>query len=268
MSTHDAPWPVGTPCWVDLSVDNQAAAQEFYSALFGWEYNISGPEFGNYAMAHLGGRNVAGIGGKMGPAQPSVWTTYLASENLEDTATKITAANGTVHMPPMDIANNGRMMIAMDASGAAFGAWQSGDMTGFALVNQPGAVIWNDHLSADPKAAANFYSQAFGLSVGPLSDTGDGCTLKVGEEIVASSQMMPQDYPPGVPPHWLVYFAVTDIEACLTKVSELGGTIMRPAVQSPWGLNALVGGLENEPLVLIETPAEGYPSSDPQGVRS
>ncbi|MGL5829620.1 MAG: VOC family protein [Angustibacter sp.] len=268
MSTHDTPWPVGTPCWVDLSVDDQAAAQTFYAGLFGWQYDISGPEFGHYAMAHSNGRNIAGIGSKMGPDQPSVWTTYLASADLDETSTRIAAAGGVTHVAPMDIANQGRMMIAMDSSGAAFGAWQSRDMTGFALVNEPNAVIWNEHLSADPTVAEAFYGQVFGLDSGPLEESGAGVALRVGTEIVASAQTFPQDYPTGVPPHWLVYFAVQDLEATLARVPELGGTLLRPAVDSPWGSTAVISGPENEPIALIETPAEGFPSSDPQGATS
>jgi predicted enzyme related to lactoylglutathione lyase len=35
MSTRNEPWPAGTPCWVDLSVRDREAAQQFYSALLG-----------------------------------------------------------------------------------------------------------------------------------------------------------------------------------------------------------------------------------------
>ncbi|MGH3923304.1 MAG: VOC family protein, partial [Pseudonocardiaceae bacterium] len=48
MPTRTNPWPTGTPCWVDLSVPDLAAAKEFYGAVFGWSFVDSGAEFGHY----------------------------------------------------------------------------------------------------------------------------------------------------------------------------------------------------------------------------
>jgi predicted enzyme related to lactoylglutathione lyase len=31
-----------------------------------------------------------------------------------------------------------------------------------------------------------------------------------------------------VPPYWMVYFAVADVDASTTRVSELGGTVVVP----------------------------------------
>ena len=66
MSTHETAWPAGTPCWVELSADDPAAANAFYASLFGWDIEVSGPEFGGYGVARVDGHRVAGIGGKMG----------------------------------------------------------------------------------------------------------------------------------------------------------------------------------------------------------
>jgi predicted enzyme related to lactoylglutathione lyase len=34
MPTRDEAWPQGTPCWVDLGVDDVDAARTFYTQLF------------------------------------------------------------------------------------------------------------------------------------------------------------------------------------------------------------------------------------------
>ena len=62
MVTRDTPWPEGTPCWVDLSVDDLPKAIAFYQGLFGWEVQRGGPEVGGYSMALIGGKAAAGIG--------------------------------------------------------------------------------------------------------------------------------------------------------------------------------------------------------------
>jgi uncharacterized protein len=49
--TRDTRWPAGTPCWVDVSVDDVPKAVAFYEALFGWDIQVGGPEVGGYAIA-------------------------------------------------------------------------------------------------------------------------------------------------------------------------------------------------------------------------
>jgi uncharacterized protein len=62
----------------------------------------------------------------MGPADmPTFWTTYLASENADETAAKIKAAGGQLLTDPMDVMNAwdspyGRMAVVRDDQGAAF----------------------------------------------------------------------------------------------------------------------------------------------------
>jgi len=51
MTTHTQAKPVGTPTWVDLMAPDTDAARAFYHTLFGWEYDIGGPEFGGYTQA-------------------------------------------------------------------------------------------------------------------------------------------------------------------------------------------------------------------------
>ncbi len=56
MTVHKGAWPPGTPCWVDLSVSDMQRSQEFYGAVFGWEFSQRAEEFGGYSNAFLRGR--------------------------------------------------------------------------------------------------------------------------------------------------------------------------------------------------------------------
>ena len=53
MTTHAYAKPAGTPTWGDLMTPDIDAARAFYHAVFGWEYDIGGPEFGGYTTARL-----------------------------------------------------------------------------------------------------------------------------------------------------------------------------------------------------------------------
>ena len=81
---------------------------------------------------------MAGIGPKQGPpGMPPAWTTYLASDDLDDTVSKIKAAGGQTIMEPMDVMDVGRMAVAADPGGAFFGVWQARGTPGSAWPTSP-----------------------------------------------------------------------------------------------------------------------------------
>src|SRR5437588_13117214 len=100
------------PAWVDLSSSDPAGSREFYSKLFGWKVEVDpDPQYGGYAMAKLGGKDVAGIGPKQMAEAPSAWTVYISSPNVADSVKKVEAAGGKVIVPPMEGGPQGPMAI-------------------------------------------------------------------------------------------------------------------------------------------------------------
>ena len=173
MVTRDTPWPDGTPSWVDLGTSDIPKAIAFYSRQFGWDVEPGGPEMGGYSMARLGGRNVAGIGPIMGPpGTPSAWTTYFASADVDATAARIANAGGQILSGPMDVMEQGRLVVAADVTGAVFGVWQGRKHTGIEVANVPGAFTWSEHMSRDFEGAKAFYAAVFGYEYGDMSSDG------------------------------------------------------------------------------------------------
>src|SRR5262245_20120910 len=137
MVTRDTAWLPGTPCWVDLTVDDRDQATAFYGALFGWTVEVNpDPEFGGHGNFQLDGKDVAGVGPAQQPGQPAAWTTYVATDDVDRTASKITEAGGTVFPPgKLEIGPFGTLIVASDPTGAVFGVWQSGQHIGFQVAN-------------------------------------------------------------------------------------------------------------------------------------
>ncbi len=237
MVTRDTRWPAGTPCWVDVSVDDVSKAVAFYETLLGWEIQVGGPEVGGYAIARSGGHIVAGIGPKMGPAEaPSAWTTYLATDDADATADKIKGAGGQLLAGPMDVMEEGRMAIAMDTAGAAFGIWQGGNTAGIGLANETGALTWNEHMSRDIDGSQAFYRAVFGYDYQDMSGEGFRyAMLMVDGHEVGGIGEYPEGTPARAPAAWGAYFAVADTDAAMAKAVELGGSVVRPASDSPYG---------------------------------
>jgi predicted enzyme related to lactoylglutathione lyase len=192
---------------VDVSVDDIPKAIAFYEALFGWDIPAGGPEVGGYSIAHKNGRIVAAIGPKMGPpGTPSAWTTYLATDNVDATAAKIKGAGGQVLAEPMDVMSEGRMAIAMDTAGAAFGLWRGANTTGIGLANEPGSLSWNEHMSRDFEASKAFYQAVFGYDYQDMS--GDGfkyAMFMVDRHEVGGIGEYPAGTPEQMPAAWAAY---------------------------------------------------------------
>jgi uncharacterized protein len=258
MVTRDTAWGDGTPCWVDLGVADIGKAGAFYAALFGWDVHQGPPEAGGYALCLKDGRQVAGIGPKMGPPEePSAWTTYLATSNADETAGKIKAAGGHVLVEPMDVMEQGRMAMASDPAGAVFGLWQARAHSGVQLANDPGALTWNENLSRDFDGNKAFYHALFGYEYGDMSDAGFRyATLKIGGTEVGGIGQLDSSFPADVPARWSVYFAVEDTDAAVAKMTSLGGATIRPPWDTPYGRMAVVADDHGAVFSVMMAPAD------------
>ncbi|MEA2422459.1 MAG: uncharacterized protein QOF55_1558 [Thermoleophilaceae bacterium] len=219
----------GTFSWADVTTTDQAAAKEFYSGLFGWEAEDMPVGVGVfYSMMHLGGRNVAAISPQQ-PQQaeagvPPTWNSYVTVASADDAAAKAGELGGTVHAPPFDVMDAGRMAVIQDPQGAFFMVWEPRENIGAGVVNGPGRLSWNELASPDVDASTQFYGGLFGWTAKEF----EGMPVRylvvsVGERSNGGIREMGND---PAPPHWLVYFGVDDIEAGLAKAKELGGTVM------------------------------------------
>jgi uncharacterized protein len=242
MVTRDTAWAPGTPCWVDLGVDDIAQAGRFYTRLFGWEVQAGGPETGGYAMCTRDGRAVSGIGPKQGPpGTPSVWTTYLASADADAAAARIKAASGQVLTGPMDVMGFGRMLIAADPGGAVFGVWQAGSHLGAGVANEPGTLCWNENFSRDLDGNKSFYQAVFGYEYADISSAGMRYfTFSVNGAVAGGIGEIGGDFPAAMPACWTVYFATGDTDAAVREVTAAGGGVDRPPWDSPYGRMAVV----------------------------
>jgi predicted enzyme related to lactoylglutathione lyase len=83
----------------------------------------------------------------------------------------------------------------------------------------------------------NFYRTVFAWDTYVAGDTDEFryTTLGQGEGQLAGIMDASAFLPPGVPAHWSVYFGTDDADAALAKTVELGGSIVQPAEDTPYG---------------------------------
>ena len=183
-------------------------AAGFYGGLFGWE--LDGDRF------TLNGRAVAGLA----PSRPDRfegWLTYLATDDVEHTADRISAAYGRRLTRPEERAG-ARTSIVTDASGAIFGLWQATGFAGAQLRGEPGTMAWSDLLTDDVTAATTFYSSVFGWSL--TNEFGSGEWLTEAHDSVAGLITGR----PGA--RWQPSFQVADARDTIDRCAHLGGRVI------------------------------------------
>jgi uncharacterized protein len=256
-------YPPGVPCWVDTAQPDPEAAVEFYSGLFGWEFEESMPAGspGHYFMGRLRGRDVAAVGSQP-EGMPTAWNMYVRVESAEETAAKAKDAGGSVLMEPFEVADAGRMAVLADPEGAAFCVWEPKDFAGAQLVNEHATWNFNELNTRDPGAAQTFYRAVFGWEATTLVTGDGGFTMfrcpgygdflaerdpdvrerqaSVGapegfEDAVAwLIPMQDGQFPEGTPAHWSTTFAVDDADAIAQQAPKLGGTVLAEPFDAPW----------------------------------
>ncbi|HEY0390208.1 MAG TPA: VOC family protein [Solirubrobacterales bacterium] len=252
----------GTPCWADLGTPDIDGAASFYGGLFGWSIpeGENSEQTGGYRQAMLRGKPVAGAMPLMQEGQPPAWSTYISVGDAEATAAKVREAGGTVIAEPMDVMELGRMAVFADPTGAVFGIWQPGAFVGAEVVNEAGAIVWNELNTRDIEGARAFYGAVFGWGFTEREfETGSYTTIKAGEDTVGGMIDISGRVPDEVPAHWLVYFAVDDTDATIEKAKGSGGeAVFGPEDISEVGRIAVLKDPFGAVLALIKpNPAMG-----------
>jgi len=92
MSEQTPTDDLDTFTWVELGVPDLYAAQRFYAAVFGWEFEAFAE---GYVVATSRGRNVCGLYAWPSPVADGV-RAYVKVADLEGTLERVVAAGGTV----------------------------------------------------------------------------------------------------------------------------------------------------------------------------
>lgn len=228
----------GAPCWIELFTSDPDKSRAFYGELLGWTAEETGPEFGGYVNFLKDGVRVAGCMRNDGSAGVTdAWTVYLATEDAKATVAAAAANGGQVIVDAMDVADLGTMAVVTDAGGAAVGVWQPNAHKGFGVVGEAGAPSWFELHTRDYERTVDFYRTVFGWSTQVVGDTPEFRYTMLGECDNQSAGIMDASafLPEGVPAHWSVYFGVADADAALARVVGLGGAVVMPAEDTPYG---------------------------------
>src|SRR5262245_49835919 len=110
--------------WYELMTTDATAAEDFYRKVVGWKLQASGQPGMDYTLLLAGEVPSAGLmrlpqEACDAGARPG-WVGYVGVGDVDAYAARVTAAGGTVHVPPTDIPNIGRFAMVADPQGAVF----------------------------------------------------------------------------------------------------------------------------------------------------
>jgi predicted enzyme related to lactoylglutathione lyase len=153
---------------------------------------------------------------------------YIFVTSADDTAARVAELGGTVHAPPFDVMDHGRMSVVQDPTGGMFCVWQPIKTQGTGITNVDGTVVWADLSTPDQGKAAQFYGDLFGWKM-------------VGQDMkpaapgdyfhIVNGSIQPAEHrPEGVPAHWLLYYQVSDCDGTVAKVKSRGGKVVMPTM--------------------------------------
>jgi hypothetical protein len=99
---------------------------------------------------------------------------------------------------------------------------------------QVGEFCWNELMTPDTKKAQAFYSSLLGWTtqehdIGEMTYT----MFMSGDKGIAGMMQTPKDQTTQIPPHWMSYICVADVEDTLTKAKSLGASVKVPVTPVP-----------------------------------
>ncbi len=234
MATSSAP---GRFVWYDLLTSDRRQAAAFYEKLFGWKIKEQHYEgFGTYLMISAG---EVGIGGLVpikpdGPIPPH-WAAYVSHPDPDAACRRAKELGGKILKEGTDIPGVGRFAAVSDGSTAylmpfRFDGDQPPEEEGLPPV---GRFCWNELLTDDVEGARKFYTQLFGWETS-RTDMSPGepyhMFLRGGQQ-VAGLMKRPANMP--VPPSWLYYVRVENVDKSFARAKELGAGICLEPMDIP-----------------------------------
>jgi uncharacterized protein len=248
---------VGRFVWHDLVTSDPAAAQTFYAALLGWEFEPTTRAGRSFVIARSGGQPTGGIvqrqDGKTGPA---TWLAYLSVADIDRAIGQVTSAGGKVLFPPTPVGAYGRIAVVLDPQGAPLGlAGVTGTLPTEPVQPPLQRFFWMEHLAKDAPAALAFYEELAGYeSSVSTSERGiDYHVLKRQRSRAGLLQVPPELE--GVQPNWLPYVRVEDPAALAAKAVSLGGkVVIEPRADIRKGTLAIITDPTGAALALQKWP--------------
>jgi predicted enzyme related to lactoylglutathione lyase len=229
----------GSFVWYDHLTRDPGAAVNFYGDVIGWKTQPFG-EDSHYLMwvgdqGPLGGViALPAEAAKMGA--PPHWMGNVQVENVDAAVALAKTLGGKVHKEAEDIPTVGRFAIIADPQGAFLSVFQTAGGMDAHDGAKAGEFCWSELITSDSNVAFEFYAKLLGWNVIQDMDMGPMGLYRmfgVGEQRVGGMMTAPKGAT--MPPMWLYYVTVADLDAAIARATARGAKIMNGPMEVPSG---------------------------------
>jgi uncharacterized protein len=237
---------VGAVLSADIAVPDHARVVHFYSRVLG---TGAAPLWREDLMNNLG-LPIIGLGMRTEAYAdlPLQWMPHIQVADVARSAARAVEGDGRELMHHRDDQGESQWAVLMDPFGAAFGiipvvpaehippvpsASHEGDAEHGAGTNGPavGSIRWVDLTVSDATAARDFYARVIGwqaeeLVMGEGPDRYADYLLRGESDDARAGVCHARGVNAGLPPVWLLYLPVGDLDESLERVGAEGGRIL------------------------------------------
>lgn len=246
--------------WYDHMTSDTDAAVAFYTKVVGWgTMPWNGPM--PYTLWTVGDAPIGGVMAlppEAGPMPPH-WLGYIGVDDVDAKAAEVTKRGGTIMKEGTDIPDVGRFAVVADPQGAVFCLYSSStDQPMYDGPPRNGDMSWHELITTDQASAFAFYSGLFGWEKGDAMDMGPAGTYQLfNVNGVPTGGMMNKTPDMPMPPSWLYYATVADINAAAERVKGNGGQVINGPMEVPGG-GWIMQGLDPKGgmFALYQVPAQ------------
>jgi uncharacterized protein len=231
----------GSFVWYELMTTDAKAGEAFYSDVVGWSAEKAQVPGVDYTLLKAGSELRAGM--VTMPAEVCQagwrpgWMGYVAADDVDATARRVSELGGKVHREPQDIPGVGRFAVVADPHGAVFALmkWEVPHADEPPAPGKPGNAGWRELYAGDLESAFEFYSKLFGWTKADAHDMGPMGVYQIfalGGETIGGMMTKPAQVPT---PGWNYYFNVDAVSAAAQRAKSKGGEILNGPTEVPGG---------------------------------
>ena len=223
--------------WYDLMTSDLAKAEAFYTKALGW--GTQPFEGMPYTMWTANGAPIGGLGEVQPPGTPPHWIAYIGVPDVDAAVKKVESLGGRTFVPGTDIPTVGRFAIVADPQGAVFAVFtpiEGAQNPASDAAPKIGEFSWHELATSDYKKGFAFYQTMFGWETIEEHDMGPlGVYLIFGRNGTQLGGMYTIGPGMPMPPNWLQYVRVADVDAAAARVTAHGGQVLNGPMDVPGG---------------------------------
>ena len=245
--------PVGTMCFMESGSVDVEVSHSFYAAVFDWGVDDhSFPTGGSYTRFLLQDLPVAGAFSVDADQDlsilPDQWWPFVCVESVDAVLQHAVSLGAVPLGDVVDVPGEFSAAEFRDPSGAICGMWQPRSHVGARFTKEVGALSWTDLATPDPTAAASFYGELFGWTLGSedMKSQTYGFFTSDGAVVAGLARSDSAEAP-----WWRPHVGVKDLDAAIATAVELGGELggeapdvpglgRRVAVKDPIGIRLML----------------------------